>query len=329
MERTASITYLMEISGLAQSAASALVDQQGSGNIDLHEALRNAAAAGTLRPKDSAVATMVLLTGLSSDRASTLLAFCKVPHDLNSAIIEAFNSTEIDRQTAAVARMRALTNLPQSRVRYLLQQSPQFNLESAVAKAQVTGEISAQNGELALLKILTGFSDEIAAKLLDRENEAKNRVLEAIVQGAGQFEDPASYTLARLRAALRISENGARQLLLRQDVNGDYEKGFRQHFVDLVQEKINVDTEDAFEYLNQTRGNVDEALILAQENHLAQPHWGGETADTRNPPNVHHNTHIVGVLGVSDQGQRRASPRSDGWMVSDFYLWINVLRGKL
>lgn len=55
---------------------------------------------------------------------------------------------------------------------------------------------------------------------------------------------------------------------------------------------------------------------------------GGQNADTRNPPDVHHNTHIISVLGVCDLGhQRRDSPQRDGWMVPDFYLWMSVLEG--
>ena len=72
----------------------------------------------------------------------------------------------------------------------------------------------------------------------------------------------------------------------------------------------------------------DKAMERAEENQPSHPVYGGINADTRNPPDVHRNTHIIGVLGVCDMDhQRRASPRRDGWMVSDFYLWISVLHG--
>ncbi|KAL8710684.1 MAG: hypothetical protein Q9220_004702 [cf. Caloplaca sp. 1 TL-2023] len=50
------------------------------------------------------------------------------------------------------------------------------------------------------------------------------------------------------------------------------------------------------------------------------------SGDTRHPPDVHPNTHIIAVLGTNDQ-TGAASPGGDGWMVSDFYLWKSVLEG--
>ncbi len=35
---------------------------------------------------------------------------------------------------------------------------------------------------------------------------------------------------------------------------------------------------------------------------MQQPFYGGENADTRNPSDVHHNAHIISVLGISDLG---------------------------
>ncbi len=56
----------------------------------------------------------------------------------------------------------------------------------------------------------------------------------------------------------------------------------------------------------------------------------GANADTRQPPDVQRNTHVIGLLGTNDRTRRTrdaASPRNDGWMVSDFYLWKNILKG--
>jgi len=60
--------------------------------------------------------------------------------------------------------------------------------------------------------------------------------------------------------------------------------------------------------------------------------------DTRYPPDVTQQTHIVAVCGVSDiemspEGvnvslqEGRGSPKQDGWMFSDFYLWLHLLSG--
>lgn len=56
------------------------------------------------------------------------------------------------------------------------------------------------------------------------------------------------------------------------------------------------------------------------------------TADTRAPPDVDQGTHIIAILGIDeddDDLKNNASPSlGDGWMVSDFYLWMHVLDGK-
>ena len=54
----------------------------------------------------------------------------------------------------------------------------------------------------------------------------------------------------------------------------------------------------------------------------------GENADTRVPPDVQPRTRVVAVCGVADNSNMDASPNEDGWLISDFYLWKNVLKGK-
>lgn len=53
----------------------------------------------------------------------------------------------------------------------------------------------------------------------------------------------------------------------------------------------------------------------------------GPSRDTRAPPNVTPCTRVIGILGLDepDKTSLIASPSSDGWIVSDFYLWLHVL----
>lgn len=54
------------------------------------------------------------------------------------------------------------------------------------------------------------------------------------------------------------------------------------------------------------------------------------TRDTRSPPNVTPQTRIPAILGLheSNPEMNDASPSlGDGWMVSDYYLWMHVLNG--
>ena len=55
------------------------------------------------------------------------------------------------------------------------------------------------------------------------------------------------------------------------------------------------------------------------------------TADTRGPPDVNQNTHVIAILGVFEDTYLPdgATPSvGDGWFISDFYLWMNVLKGN-
>ena len=52
--------------------------------------------------------------------------------------------------------------------------------------------------------------------------------------------------------------------------------------------------------------------------------------DTRGPPDVSPRTRVIAVLGVDEPSSNDnfASPSlGDGWMISDFYLWMHVLAG--
>ena len=54
------------------------------------------------------------------------------------------------------------------------------------------------------------------------------------------------------------------------------------------------------------------------------------TRDTRSPPNVTPRTRILAVLGLHEEDAESTSAcpsTGDGWMVSDFYLWMHVLHG--
>ena len=83
------------------------------------------------------------------------------------------------------------------------------------------------------------------------------------------------------------------------------------------------------------KGLIDEEALDAATNTfnshvgLAQSPSTGPARDTRAPPNVTSTTRVIAVLGLDepDGVPSVASPSEDGWMVSDFYLWLHVLHG--
>ena len=52
-----------------------------------------------------------------------------------------------------------------------------------------------------------------------------------------------------------------------------------------------------------------------------------EQATTRNPPNLDRNTHVIGLCGTWDGLNDTASPKRDGWFLSDFYALKGTLGG--
>ena len=71
---------------------------------------------------------------------------------------------------------------------------------------------------------------------------------------------------------------------------------------------------------------VEEKLrARSDEGLLGIPTW-----DTRHPPNVTRNTRVISILGINEDSadSTNASPAlGDGWVISDFYLWLHLLRG--
>ena len=330
MERESIITSFMVLSGLRRANVVTLFNEIGGEVPDFHQALIKAGEKGFLPPNNASIAIMVHLTGLSRARTQNLLESCVVPWDVNQAIIKGYEDGYVKPFDATIARMRALTSLSKPQAEhYLKSTKPMGYLEAAISAARDSGAIGTEVAAVALFKVLTGFSTRLSETLLS-EDGVKWNLQKALEKGAAYFKTPFQSATARLRAAYSLPEQDAKDYLSRRNVHGDFREAARQIRVDQVMRQVTVDNEDAYKVLSEVDGDVTKAVQLVRKQHLQQPFYGGENADTRNPPDVHHNTHIVSVLGVSDLGhQRRASPRVDGWMVSDFYLWLQVLQGTL
>ena len=259
-----------------------------------------------------------------------MLEGCVVPWDINQAIIKGYEYGYVKPFDATIARMRALTGLSKPQAEeYLKNTKPTGYLEAAISAARDSGAIGKEVAAAALFKVLTGFSTELSETLLSDDGVKWNLQM-ALEKGAVYFKTPFQSATARLRAAYSLPEQDAKDYHSRRNVNGDYREAARQIRVDQVMRQVTVDNQDAYKVLSEVDGDITKAVQVVREQHLQQPFYGGENADIRNPPDVHHNTHIVSVLGVSYLGhQRRANPRVDSWMVSDFYLWLQVLQGTL
>ena len=108
---------------------------------------------------------------------------------------------------------------------------------------------------------------------------------------------------------------------------------------ELLMKEFNIDRHDAARAITSSRNvkkvreecqrmalEVEEKLrARSDEGILGIPTW-----DTRHPPNITPKTRVLAVLGITEETAEltNASPApGDGWIVSDFYLWLHLLRG--
>lgn len=101
--------------------------------------------------------------------------------------------------------------------------------------------------------------------------------------------------------------------------------------------KFHIDRQDATAALRQNNGDMEKAAIAcgeyakaARQRLAPQEPPTLPTRDTRCPPDVTPRTRAIAILGTDDHDDtsRIASPSlGDGWIVSDFYLWLHVLDG--
>ncbi|KAL8891881.1 MAG: hypothetical protein Q9192_005690, partial [Flavoplaca navasiana] len=291
----AAVAGFQELTGLGRNMVKKLFKQhyQPEEVPDYHHAIVQAKAAGILTMEKANIDSM--------DRAIQLLEQISNKYDLNLAILEGKNFGDYNQNTTATAQFRALTTLPLREAQFYLEAArPQGYVEAAIGKAATAGAITPAVTDLAILKLLTNFPNAVATKLL----ASSTGIADAIMKGKDFFAYRSDFPLARLRYMFRMNVEDARRVLNHREINGDYEKAFRYVLVSHVMDQVIVDRKDAYEYLDQFNGNVEKAVRLAKDKQLLQPTVVRTSADTRNPPHVTVNTHIIGVLGVSDLGHQ-------------------------
>lgn len=106
-----------------------------------------------------------------------------------------------------------------------------------------------------------------------------------------------------------------------------------EYLARILMKRYKIDRAHAKSELAQHHGDIDEA----GEACMAHAEFAAErlkvdpvipTRDTQSAPNVTPQTRVISVLGVDEPSSTSmiASPSlGDGWMVSDFYLWLHVL----
>ena len=156
---------------------------------------------------------------------------------------------------------------------------------------------------------------------------------------------PSLYRAAEKRgmAQANVAQIRAWKDILRDEVQDIIDKGYGNSLEDIKIEFLarklmgmySVDRVHAVSELKHHNGDITKAgqacmvhANMAEEQLKVDPVI--PTRDTQSAPNVTPHTRIISVLGVDEPSYKSniASPAlGDGWMVSDFYLWMHVLDG--
>ncbi|KAI9928591.1 hypothetical protein MW887_001805 [Aspergillus wentii] len=126
-----------------------------------------------------------------------------------------------------------------------------------------------------------------------------------------------------------------------QDIFDIFDKGYgsapdaQNEYISRLMADYRVDRNHAKAELEKHHGDLEAAnRACAEHARLAKTRLETEavipTRDTRRPPDVTPRDRVIPVLGVdesSPSSQAACPSLGDGWMVSDFYMWMHVLQG--
>ncbi|KAL9024033.1 MAG: hypothetical protein Q9196_006811 [Gyalolechia fulgens] len=273
------------------------------------------------------IAQLSLMTDLEPARCASMLAGS---HNLLRALRVARNHGNISQLRATTCRLAVASGKTSTKARkYLLETIPPFNFRQAIQYLEDAHEITNREGTIATLRFVTSLRHESATRYLDH-TAVESNIIEAINMARQEGDlTHKDYFDAHLMYRFGKTETEAAQVGDQRNVAWDLEKGVHATKIGIIMEQATVDVHDATHYLEKSHGDVNQALQAAHTGIQAKDFvFGGDSGDTRHPPNVTANTHVIAVLGVADGGtHNRASPAEDGWMVSDFYLWKHILRG--
>ncbi|KAL8941114.1 MAG: hypothetical protein Q9216_002446 [Gyalolechia sp. 2 TL-2023] len=271
--------------------------------------------------------TLVLMTKLDPARCSNLLSGSS---DLLRALDTARKGYEIDQEETTCYRLAVAIGRTSTKTRkYLLETIPPFDYRQAIKYLEDAEEITSKEATVAKLRFITSLEEKSAIRYLNHAAIMGN-IIKAINVAYQQHDlSRPGHFVAHLMYRFGKTESEAEELGQKRAIAWELEKGVQATKIAIIMEQALVDKYDATNYLSKCHGDVNQALQAAfTETQAKKFIFDGDSGDTRHPPNVTADTHVIAVLGVADEGRRdRASPAEDGWMVSDFYLWKHVLRG--
>ncbi|KAI4145497.1 MAG: hypothetical protein L6R39_003789 [Caloplaca ligustica] len=323
-DRAEAIRRLMDLTGGPEEYFANLMDEFDD-ELDLELYIQRAYNDGKINQDKADIINLALMTGRPIDFCSK---FMSQYSDVNAALSAALEYKLIPEEQAASGRLAVVAGVTSIEARkYLVETVPTFSLGQAVQYLKDARRIDEQRSKIALFRLATHLTEADALKYLNNITTQDNitRAIDLAYED-GKLSPP-KHVIAHLVHRYGRTESQARVIGGRADVDWNLDKAVVETKVTIVMEQATVDRQDAFKYLNQTKGAIGPALQLVGHAQNKKLVFNGDNGDTRHPPHVTPHTHVIAVLGVADGVKGLASPAEDGWMVSDFYLWKHVLKG--
>ncbi|KKK19894.1 hypothetical protein AOCH_000198 [Aspergillus ochraceoroseus] len=280
--------------------------------------------------RSQTVSHLRCLIQIDKAAAEGVLPYTVPPDNILHALERLLAQDVITRQVTTVAAFRFVTGCGQ----HIASQHwrPEVSVIEMVISAQTAGHISEKAARLAQNAYFLLLGPEEVSWIQQKEGTPENE--NGVLFETAQKEGLGSVNVALMRQWKPIPRDTIQDIIDKgyghtlQEAKNEYDARqlMRKHGVDRKDakgalEKFNGD-------LNKADPACEELAEAASKNLQISPVVS--TRDTRSAPNVTENTRVVAVLGI-DEGpndQNAASPSlGDGWMVSDFYLWLSVLEG--
>ncbi|KAI4271182.1 MAG: hypothetical protein LQ337_006196 [Flavoplaca oasis] len=282
-----------------------------------------------ITPLVAVVATMAFMTPLPVDRCRVLIDGTR-DHatgnfDLYRALTHAQTINAIARRVSRPARLAALMAVDLLTARQYLAETKNDQIHAAIQYMRAGLPCDPAFAETAIFRYLTSFTESQTAAYLARAGSGG--VIQAIKLAGDDrtFRSPHEFVIALLRAQFEIDKTDAKMYAF--GANNDYTQAMQAVLTDRFMDETMLDRQDARNLLQKTNGNLPAARQLFLQERSKEPLVEAKNGDTRHPPDVQNNTHVIAVCGIPDDAASSASPKRDGWMISDFYLWKHVLEG--
>lgn len=290
---------------------------------------RNKGLYGRGHSERQSVAHLRCLTGIPKDAAQGFLRATEPPNNVLHAIERLVEASTISAADGRRATFRYVLGCSQDLGNQYSHESSIVNMITAAERDRriTTKEATVAKHAFCLLLDPEEILDICTTKGID-ENQA------------GEIY---RFAEAEYRVNKKIAQMRHWKPIPRDEIQNIFDKGRgrteqdarTEYLARQIMQKHQVDRVHAVEELNRSKGNLERASAACAEHaKLAQQSLTTQcpvpTRDTRSPPNVGPDTHVIAVLGIDERenSHNEASPSlGDGWIVSDFYLWLHILRG--